>query len=206
MKGLFIKDFYMAVKSCKMTIIIDIVFLTVSFVSKENISFLAFPLLISGMLPITFLSLDERCKWTVYSDALPYSRAQIVSAKYLIGLFISGIIWLLTLICLIFRTTVYTDFNIAESVILSCVMLAASFVFPALCLPLCFKFGTEKGRIAFFVLFTVIMIAFAVITEGGSSIELLKAPQLLPVVIIGIVAAYLISWAVSVVIYKNKEL
>ena len=65
----------MAVKYYKMSFLIDIVFIAVSFVSKENLAFLIFPLIISGVLPITMLGFDEKFKWTHYSGALPYSAA-----------------------------------------------------------------------------------------------------------------------------------
>jgi hypothetical protein len=34
------------------------------------------------MLPVTLLSYDEKEKWHIYSGTFPYSRAQIVSSKY----------------------------------------------------------------------------------------------------------------------------
>ena len=84
MKGLLLKDFYMTVKYYKMSILMDIMFIAVSFLSKDNLSFLIFPVIISGVTPITLLGYDEKFKWTKYSGALPYSKAQIVSAKCLL--------------------------------------------------------------------------------------------------------------------------
>lgn len=212
MRGLLLKDFYMTVKYCRMIFLIDAVFIAVSFLYKENIVFLVFPTLISGMLPITLLSLDERCKWTQYSATLPYSKIQTVSEKYIIGLLISTSTSVFVLICMIVRTSIYSDLSAFDAVIFSVGILAVSFVFPALCLPLCFKFGTEKGRIVFFILFALIMSVFAVATEGGNIENIIadltgtNPAFLLMISFICIIALYAASWAVSAAIYKNKEI
>ena len=87
MKGLLLKDFYMAAKYCRAFLLLVIVFLAVSIWGDENVFFVIYPVLIAGMIPVTLYSYDEREKWTLYSGTLPYTRTQFVSSKYLVGLF-----------------------------------------------------------------------------------------------------------------------
>ena len=62
---------------------------------KSNMFFVFYPCLFCGMVPVNLLAYDERSRWLQYSGTLPYTRAQIVSGKYLIGL-ICGISTLMT--------------------------------------------------------------------------------------------------------------
>ena len=87
MKGLLLKDFYM-LKNLKAFILFMAIFLFVSTFSEENMFMLFYPCVLSGIIPVSLLGYDERSKWDKYSLTLPYTRAQIVSAKYLMGLFI----------------------------------------------------------------------------------------------------------------------
>ena len=86
MKGLMKKEFLMLWRASRAFALICVVFIAMSAVSQDNIIFLFMPIMISGLLPSTLLSYDERCKWQEFSGALPVSRAQLVSAKYLLGL------------------------------------------------------------------------------------------------------------------------
>ena len=86
MKGLLLKDFYMMLKYCRSYLLIAVVFFAMSFMSTENLIFIFYPCVISAMLPVTLLSIDERSRWLPYAATLPVTRAQIVSEKYLFGL------------------------------------------------------------------------------------------------------------------------
>lgn len=51
MKGLLLKDFYMAAKYCKAVLLLVIVFLAASFLGEENIFFAVYPSMIAGSFP-----------------------------------------------------------------------------------------------------------------------------------------------------------
>ena len=86
MKGLLLKDWYMVVKYCKAYLLICLVFIGVSIMSDDNFFFILYPCILCGMIPVTLLGYDERSKWDQYCAALPYTKAQIVSGKYLLGM------------------------------------------------------------------------------------------------------------------------
>ena len=98
MKGLMKKEFLMLWRASRAFGLICVVFIAMSAISQDNVIFLFMPIMISGLLPSTLLSYDERCKWQEFSGALPVSRAQLVSAKYLLGLGCMTLILLVTLI------------------------------------------------------------------------------------------------------------
>lgn len=86
MKGLLLKDFYVAAKNLKIYFLIAVVFIGAVIFDKNNVYFLYLLSMLGGIIPMTLLSFDERSGWTKYSLALPYTRSRIVSGKYVIGL------------------------------------------------------------------------------------------------------------------------
>lgn len=206
MKGLLLKDFYMTVKYCKVIFLLDIVFIAASFFSLKNIAFLLFPVVFSGMIPITLLSLDERCKWTSYSGSLPYSSAQIISAKYLFGLIVQAAISLVIFLALLARIAYLggAEMNVGNAVVLIAGMFVISLVTPALCMPFCFRFGTEKGRIAYYIVmgaFVALSMQFTRAVTIGDKLYEYGA------IIAGVlVVLYALSWIVSIPLYKKREI
>lgn len=204
MKGLLLKDFYMTVKYYKMSILMDIMFIAVSFLSKDNLSFLIFPVIISGVTPITLLGYDEKFKWTKYSGALPYSKAQIVSAKYLFGLIFQAVTALIVYIALIARINIIGGATIFEASQMLGAMFVVSLIMPAFCLPFCFKFGTEKGRIMYFIFVFVLSAAiWRLVSQNGIPKE---AEKLMWAIIPAIAIIYALSWLISIAVYGKREI
>lgn len=207
MKGLLLKDFYMTVKYCKVIFLLDIVFIAASFFSSwSNITFLLFPVVFSGTISITLLSLDERCKWTSYSGALPYSSAQIVSTKYLLGLIVQAAIALVIFLVLLVRIGYPggAEMNIGNAVVPVAGMFVISLVSPALCLPFCFRFGTERGRIVYFV---VVGAFVALTTQFVREVTIGDKLYEYGAIIAGVlVVLYALSWIISIPLYKRREL
>jgi len=86
MKGLLLKEWYMMKKYCKAYLLSSVVFIAVSLFSSDSLFFVFYPCLLCGMIPVYLLAYDERSRWMQYSGTLPYTKAQIVCGKYLIGL------------------------------------------------------------------------------------------------------------------------
>lgn len=211
MKGLLLKDFYMIMKSCRIYLFLIAVFIVVSFWGNDNIFFIAYPCMLAGMLPITLLAFDESCRWNIYSGTLPYSKAQIVSEKYLIGLIVQLIVVAFTGVAQAARmsngdTVDFISFLVHYLLVMSIFLILAC-VPSALCLPLVFKWGVEKGRIAYYVGIGTIMAVFA-----AGSILLKNDIQptttsivVLPLLCLGGIALYALSWWLSIVFYKKRE-
>ena len=157
MKGLLRKDLYMAAAFCRTYLLILVVFLAVGAVNNENSFFLIYPMIIGVMLPVSLIGYDERFKWHVACDALPVSRAQAVSSKYILTLLIVGLVFLLTmLVQAVVMIRQGTPEKLRE---LPGLLLPIGLAGPALLLPVIFRLGVEKGRLFYYALVGVVCAA-----------------------------------------------
>ena len=85
MKGLLLKDWYMMKKYCRYYLFCTIGFIILSILSAGNMFFVFYPCMLCGMIPVNLIGYDERSRWMQYSGTMPYTKAQIVSGKYVIG-------------------------------------------------------------------------------------------------------------------------
>ncbi len=204
MKGLLLKDLYMIRKHFKMYLLIDAIFIAVAFFGDENMMFLVVPMMLASVIPITLLAYDERSHWTEYCGSLPYGRAQIVSAKYLIGLLMEAATALAVFAALLIKDRSGTVNQIFGAVF---VMFVISLIFPTFCLPFSLKFGTEKGRLIYYI---VIAAAAGIIALTANRVDdityLLNAnTHLLPLLYSGMPVLYALSWLLSIILYNKKE-
>lgn len=207
MKGLILKDFYMAKKYCRAYLLIVVVFIAVSFFSEDNMLFGMYPCLLSGMIPVTLLGYDERSKWMEYSGTLPYTKAQIVSGKYLVGLITQISVFVLIGVVQGIRMNMSGIFVWDNYLILMATFLIMSCVLSSITLPCMFRWGVEKGRIAYYVMiglfFAICYIASAIF---GETLQVTVAfDGLWLLICMAGIAIYVLSWYLSVVFYKRKE-
>ena len=201
MKGLMKKEFLMLWRASRAFALICVVFIAMSAVSQDNIIFLFMPIMISGLLPSTLLSYDERCKWQEFSGALPVSRAQLVSAKYLLGLGCMTAILVLTLILhLIVRR--YPPQMLL--MMLSAVFGLALFI-SAVSLPMMFKFGVEKGRLWYYA--TLVLVGGASGASAGVTTDLFSEglPSFLWLIPCLGVVIFALSWLLAIRFYQKRE-
>lgn len=207
MKGLLLKDLYMASKYCRAFALLIIVFLAVSFFGDESIFFIVYPTMVAGMIPMTLLSYDEKNKWSQYSETLPCSRAQFVSVKYIVGLIFSGFAWLISLISIVLRMSTGSSFSFDGLLFWGTALLVLGVLGPMLMLPFVFKFGTEKGRIGFYVMIGLLC-AISVLANGlGLQTSVISGNQwILGMIVVVAVLLYLLSWRLSILFYQKREL
>ena len=199
MKGLLLKDWYLTLKYLRMLILISLLFAAMSVFSPENGFFRIYPAVMFAMIPVSLYSYDDREKWTVYAQAFPVSRAQYVTGKYLFGaLGMAALVALLTVLYLISGAEGFVG-----AVTLSLVLGLGS---ASLMLPVLFRFGAEKGRIAY-------LIFIGVICGGGAALSLAAPPEggtvmptPSPALCAGMIVLYVLSWRLSVALYQKREL
>ncbi len=200
MKALLLKEFYVASKTCRSFLLVIAVFFALSFFGRNSQFFFLYPLTMVGMIPVTLLSYDERDSWDKYSLTLPCTRAQLVSAKYLIGLIFGGVVFLLVELLLLIGLSMGGNFDFLS---MSSALLLMGLLGPSILMPFVFKFGSEKGRIAYYF---VLALLFAVIAFliGMGFYEYLNGFSWL--VIAAAVLLYLGSWRLSILFYEKREL
>lgn len=208
MKGLLLKDWYMMKKYCRSYILIAAVFIAVSFFSNDNMFFIFYPCLLCGMIPVNLLGYDERSRWMQYSGTLPYTKTQIVSGKYLIGLFAQAATLIVIGIVQGIKMTAAGNFVLGEFVVLMLLMLIIATITSSIPLPFIFKLGVEKGRTAYYVMIGCVCGA-SVLASSYFRGQLVAEVE--PNVILGALAVvgigvYVLSWYLSVVFFKKREI
>lgn len=205
MKGLLLKDFYLIMKYCRAQLFAIVLFAGVS-LFYDNSLFRVYPGLFAAMIPVMLYSYDERENWCSYSQTLPISKAQYVSEKYLLGL---AIVFVMAIVmgmvqgfgkAASFSESINTAFSMSE-------LFLAGLVLLSLLLPFLFKFGAEKGRVAYMIVIGAIC-ALVVIGESMEPIISLTAIGRfrLPLILILAIGLYLISWLLSEYFYQRREI
>lgn len=208
MKGLLLKDLYMIRAYCRSFILIAAVFIAVSFTQDGNMFFVIYPCILASMIPVTLLSYDEKSHWILYSGALPCSRAQQVSAKYLIGLIAQIAILVVSAIGQAVRMASTGTLDADPFTALLFLLLIVTMLPPALTLPFVFAFGAEKGRIAYYVVIGMacaagIILSRIFVRDLPKQVTMNAA---LPVMGIAVVGLYALSWYLSIVLYRRRDL
>lgn len=200
MKALLLKEFYVASKTCRSFLLVIAVFFALSFFGRNSQFFFLYPLTMVGMIPVTLLSYDERDGWDKYSLTLPCTRAQLVSAKYLIGLIFGGVVFLLVELLLLIGLSMGGNFDFLS---MSSALLLMGLLGPSILMPFVFKFGSEKGRIAYYFVLALLFAVIAFLIGMGFYVYLEGFSW---VVIGAAVLLYLGSWRLSILFYEKREL
>ena len=219
MKGLLLKDLYMANKYCRAFLLIVFVFIGSSFFGDNSIFFTTYPIMISGMIPVTLLGYDERSKWdqmaammpySEYCETLPYSKAMIVSEKYLIGLILQICVIILSAISQAVRMNISNSFSLSSFMTLTALLIILSLITPSLIMPLMFKYGVEKGRIVYYITigaFCAGIFAVQSLTKNNISEYTTKITgSYIFIILAACIALYAISWYTSVKFYSKREI
>ena len=192
MKGLMKKELLMLKRATRAFAFICVIFIAMSAISQDNAFFMLMPIMISGLLPSTLLSYDERCKWQEFSGALP---------KYLLGLGYMTAAFVLTLLVhLIVR-------RYPMPMLLSLLggIFGLSLFICSVSLPMMFKFGVEKGRLWYYA--TLVLVGGASGASAGVANDLFNGdlPSFLWLFpIIGAVL-FALSWLLSIRFYQKRE-
>lgn len=202
MKGLMKKELLMLCRAARAFAFVSVIFIAMSAFSQENVFFMLMPIIISGLLPSTLLSYDERSRWQEFSGALPVSRAQLVSAKYLLGLGCMAVILALTLglHLIVRRYPMDTLLSLLGGI------CGLSLFISSVSLPLMFKFGVEKGRIWYYA--TLILVGGASGASAGVAKDFFSvgiSPAYIWLILAIGAVCFTLSWLLSIRFYQTRE-
>jgi len=208
MKGLLLKDWYMMKKYCRSYIFIATAFIALALFSNDNMFFIFYPCLLCGMIPVNLLGYDERSRWMQYSGTLPYTKTQIVSAKYLIGLLTQAALLIVTGISQGLKMTAAGNFVFGEFVVLMLLMLVVATLTSSISLPFIFKLGVERGRTAYYVMIGFVCGASVLASSyfRGQLVAEIKPNLLLAILAVAGIGIYILSWYVSIVYFNKREI
>ena len=200
MKGLLLKDYYMTVKCCRMLILMVLIFAAASAVSN-SIFLTSYPFIIAGVLPVSLYAYDEKSGWCSYADAMPYSRAQQVSAKYISALVF---ICLVMLICTVGKAI--TGDSFIEDFSLLVMLCGTGLLSAAFLLPFVLKFGSEKGRWAYYAVIIIACVIAATVFDTDSALGSGLGMTAAVCIFAGCVLLFGLSWLIAIKIYEKREL
>ena len=208
MKGLLLKDWYMMRKYCRSYLFLVIIFIAVSFVGDTNLFFIFYPCMLCGMIPVNLLGYDERSRWQQYSETMPYTKSQIVSGKYMIGLCTQITMILVVGIAQAIRMGIGGTLILGEYLVLMMLLLIMSLLASSITLPFMFKLGVEKGRMAYYFMIGVVCAGSIISSKliSGTFQSEIKLNGILPIICLVGIGIYVLSWYLSIVFYKKREL
>ena len=200
MKGLILKDLYMAKSHLRFFILLIFGFVLLATFSSENTFFLFYPAILAGTVPFSLLAYDEQSKWNQYCATLPVSRKTIVSARY-----VTACIFFFPVLLLIALLQPFSPSFHAESYVLNLsLLIVMGLLTPTVLLPLTFRFGVDKGRLFYYF----IIGSFCALSVTAANIsELAGKVSAVPVFVlpIAVIILFILSWLLSIRIYERKE-
>lgn len=155
MKGLLHKEFMLVGKQLKLGAVVFVALIFLFNLPKDSDSFSpasyieAYTLTMSIVLTMSTFSCDEQTKWNIYALSLPVSKNQIVRSKYLFALIILGLTGVVFVPMMFFLPGGFSE----EQVFSIRIIISIALLFIALMIPLIYRFGTQKFRVAFLAIF-----------------------------------------------------
>lgn len=216
MKGLLIKDFLLMLQQKRFFILLLFmaVMLGVSSDGSFIISYLTF---VCAIFVLSTISYDEYDNGYSFLMTLPVERKDYVRGKYLFGVLVSGVAWIVgILIAIIAEVGKGKSFVYKEMLCQAGICFLIVLVLLSVMLPVQLKFGGEKGRLMMFVVFACSFFVgfFVVRIAKWQKVDIAKLSQVvskIPVVCLGgilLLATIIcvgISYGVSCKIMDKKE-
>ena len=201
MKALIIKETYVIWRQMKYFLILILIFSALP--SGFNN---AFAVIYTSMLPYTALAYDERSKWDQLAAMMPYSTRDMVLGKYVFGWLCIGAAAVLSGLLQMALSLVVDRVFLPGVMVLS--VLGAVCIL-AISLPLMFRMGVEKGRLAMFlVIFMVCGAAGAIahIAEyvGSGTVFAFQGP-VLGVTLLAALVLTTVSVPLSMRFYTKRQ-
>ena len=207
MKGLLLKDWYQVRTNMK-TMYLTVAFVLVIWVLSTSSAYVfpvSYAAIFLGILPVNLLTYDQSVGWVEYGRTLPVSKKTLVAEKYLIGLFCAAaavVIGGLFVTVISLRTGTTPD---KDALSLLAGSVCAILLINGIMLPLYYRFGAEKARMLYMLMFAGMGAAL-----GGGTVLMDAVPEPdAAIAIVGVLAAvlvlYALSWRVSVAWYGKYK-
>ena len=214
MKGLLLKDWYQVKTNMRMMYLTVLAVLAIWILSTSGDSSFAvnYSAVFLGMMPAYLLSYDHASGWTEYSFALPLSKELQVAEKYLVGLLCTAVSAALNGIFCGILFWMGKPLPAMPIGLLLGAGAASILLINGIMLPLYYRFGAEKARMLYMLMFAGMGAALgggAVMDElqqNGTGSGPLPVPLWLAAVLLLVVLAlYAVSWRVSVAWYGKYK-
>ena len=212
MKGLLVKDMRMMLGQKKFFLLVLFMAIILNFNSDTTfvVYYLTF---VCSFFAVNSIGHDENDNGYSFLFTLPIDRSIYVREKYLFGVIINFSSWLVGMcICFAFQAVKNNLSVFTGSIAVLALMLPVMIVFNSVVFPLLFKFGSEKGRIAMLCVIAIVFSAGYVLNQIMDLKNLVRIlsgypmPALVLLVMAVTVVLMAVSYVISVMIIKKKEL
>ena len=204
MKCLLKKDIYMLWAYNKIFLLMIPLFLAAGCIQPDNFFFVAYPSILVGVFPVNLIGYEERFRWNIYCETLPIPRWKVVAEKYLLSAILIAIVTVMSAAAqyCIFRQSKPFDAEGYWSTV--GILLCMALLSPSFLLPVILRFGTEKGRLAYYFFIGGALAIGSLIGIFGSEIT---PPQLtVPVLVLLGMALFAGSCFLAIRLYEKREL
>lgn len=156
MRGLLRKDLYVADKQTRLLLGLALLFCLLPRTVLGSMSSLGntYAIMLAFVMPMSTISYDERCKWDRYAAMLPYKPEQIVWGKYLLCYIFTLLGAAIILLGAAAQVLYGVGADIKETLEMLAVLIMMTVSITAIGLPVLYRFGSEKGRLALIVVMT----------------------------------------------------
>lgn len=206
MKALLYKDFLGIMKYCRFHLMLCGIFLVGTAFIGDMEFMRTYVLVFTGVLPITLIAYEESEHWDRLALTMPLSRRMIVTEKYLVSLLLQGTATILAGLSMAAQMLRSGQFDAAALFTGLLMILVLGITMPSLMLPVIFKVGSERGRLAYTL---VLGIAMGCIVAGAavmSKLELAMDMDTIAVILaVAAVLLYPASWMLAVHWYEKRE-
>ncbi|MBQ9458615.1 MAG: ABC-2 transporter permease [Oscillospiraceae bacterium] len=212
MKGLLIKEWYSlaGMRNFKATLLFAIGTLGFAFLDGMSGILLMLPM-IAAMLPRAVLACDENSKWQQLSLALPYSRKDIVSSKYILALMLGFGSALAISIFYTIANLCKGGFDPNDLTFMFFAGLAVGLLIPSVATPIELKYGTENGKVFTMIWGGLLGCSGGLLVNIAGKDGIAKLAGSGSIAYLPLIAAaaalviFSVSWAISIKVFEKRE-
>ncbi len=216
MRGLIEKDLRLTLAR-KQTLVIFFVMALFMGLSMDGSFIIGYLTMLATIVSVGTISYDEFDNGFAFLMTLPFDRKTYVREKYLFSLVLSAAAWCVGAVLYCIGSTIrHNAVSLTHELPVLLAILPVLYLSAAILIPLQLKYGSEKSRIVFFIIFGVIVLLLIGAKKyfSGSNKTISSLTKILndmpPVAVLIILTALcaiiaLISCLISIQIIKKKE-
>ena len=208
MKGVLLKDFYIAKSNILVTVVSLIVLgFGLSFLLETSALLILAPVASTTAAFISITS-DAGSKWNKNVIAMPVSRNQIISEKFIFYILLAAAGLMTALIPCIVLMLAGADITVHSLCLYAAIGMSATLLAGGISLPCAYLFDPEKSQVVFMMSFmasTGIIVGLVLLTNLFIPVKnnILLAFNIV-LVISGV--CFFISYRIAVAVYQNRDI
>lgn len=207
MKALLYKDLLVLLKYCRFHLVLCGIFLVGTVFLGDMELMRTYVLIFTGTMPATLIAYEESEHWDRLALTMPLSRRMIVTEKYLFALLLQLAATILVGVSLLAQMMRGGQIDVPTLAAELVMTLVLAITMPSLMLPVVFKVGAERGRMAYTLILGVALgcVVGGVVVLSGLEATVNIGSVAVFLAVAAVVAMYPVSWMLAVHWYEKRE-